>query len=436
MDPNLIAVFGLCFMILLILLGMNVGVAMFLTGFLGCIIVRNFDAAIGILRQVPSSQAMTYAYCVVPLFVLMGNAAFKSGISDGMFDTVEKWLSRLPGNLACASVVACAVFGAICGSTPATTATIGTVALPQMKKTGYSAELAVGAIAVGGGLGIMIPPSTPMIVYGIATQSSIGQLFAAGVIPGILLTAIIVAQIIFRIKRNPTLAPGGRKCSWSERFRSLKGIAGVVLLFALVLGGMFSGFFTVNEAAAIGAGASIVMMAIMRNCTWKNLKTIIFETVKTSGMVFLMLIGATVFGSFLTLTRLPAQLASTVGTWDVNRYVILAVIIIIYAFLGMVIDALPMILITMPIVWPIISRLGFDAIWFGIIVILVIDLGVITPPVGINCYVMAGVARDVPLATIFKGAVPFCLSIIIAIVLVVLFPQLATWLPTLLYPAG
>lgn len=431
MSLTLIAVLGLGIMIICILMGMNVGMSMLVVGFAGLLMVKGWKGSIGVLRQVPVTQAATYSFTVIPMFVLMGNAAFKSGVSDGLFNVADKWLSRVPGNYACSSVVASAIFGAICGSTVATTATIGTVALPKMKQAGYADTLAVGAICVGGGIGIMIPPSTPMIVYAVATENSVGKLFAAGVLPGILMTLLICIQIVVMIKLNPSLAPAGYKCPWKERLIALKGLVGVVILFGIVLGGMFVGFFTVNEAAAIGAVASIIMMIVNRTFSWKNLKAIVIDTVTSTGMVFMLMIGATIFGNFLTVTRLPAALADWVTGLQVSRYVILALIIAVYFFLGMIMDALPMILLTVPIFYPIICNLGFDTIWFGIILILVVDLGVITPPVGINCYIMAGMAKDIPLMTIFKGAVPFVAALLLTILLITIFPQIATWLPSI-----
>lgn len=435
MSLTILAVTGLAIMIVCILMGMNVGMSMLVIGFAGLCAVKGWRGALGILRQVPVTQAATYSFTVIPMFVLMGNAAFKSGVSDGLFNAADKWLSRVPGNYACSSVVASAIFGAICGSTVATTATIGTVALPKMKQAGYADKLAAGAICVGGGIGIMIPPSTPMIVYGVATENSVGKLFAAGVFPGILMTAIICLQIVLMIRLDPTLAPAGYKCPWKERFIALKGLVGIVILFGIVLGGMFAGFFTVNEAAAVGAVCAILMMVVKRTFTFKNFKAIVIDTVSSTGMVFMLMIGATVFGSFLTVTKLPAALADWVSALEVSRYVILALIVLAYFFLGMIMDALPMILLTIPIFYPIISGLGFDTIWFGIILILVVDLGVITPPVGINCYIMAGMAKDIPLTTIFRGAVPFVVALLLTIVLVTVFPGIATWLPSVVHGA-
>lgn len=435
MNMLTLAILAFVLMFALIILGMNIGMTMFIVGLIGMIAVKGMPAAIGILRQVPSSQASSYTLSVIPLFVLMGNAVFESGISDGLFDTAKKWLSRLPGNLACATVLACAVFGSVCGSTIATTATMGTVAFPKMKEAGYSERLAIGSIAVGGGLGILIPPSTTMIIYGVATENSIGKLFAAGVFPGLLCTAIIILQILIMIKFNPSLAPKGVKCSWLERFKSLKSIVSVVILFVIVLGGMFAGFFTVNEAASIGAFAAILMMIFNRRMSFKSLKSILFSTIQTTGMCFLLMIGAQVFSSFLTMTKMPMVVAGIVADMDVSRYVIFAVIVLIYFVMGCIMDAVPMILLTMPVFYPIMIELGFNTIWFGVIIVLVVNLGNITPPVGLNCYVVAGTVKDVPLSTIFRGALPFVFALIVTLVIICIFPQIALFLPSVLYDA-
>jgi len=428
-----LALVMLALMITLILLGLNIAITMTVVGFVGIILAKDFSTAIAVLRQIPANNATMYTLTVIPLFVLMGNAVFQSGISDGLFEATNKWLSRMPGNLACATVFACAVFGAVCGSTIATTATIGTAAYPKMKEAGYKDTLIAGSIASGGGLGILIPPSTTMIIYGVATENSIGKLFAAGALPGILCCIVIIIQIIIMIKANPTLAPGGEKCSWIERLKSLKSLIYIVVLFLAVLGGMFSGFVTVNEAAALGAVISIIMMAMKGKLNWKNLKSITADAIKTSGMCYFCMVGAAILGSFLTLTRMPAALSGVVANLNVSRYVILAVIFLIYGILGCIMNATPMVLLTMPVFYPIITYLGFDSIWFGVFIVLIVNLGGITPPVGLNCYVLAGTVKELPLATIFRGSLPFCISILLTIIIITIFPQIATWLPSLLY---
>lgn len=429
------ALIGILILLILMFIGMNIGMAMMLVGFCGYWYVVNFNAALGVLQTIPASQAAAYSLSVIPLFVLMGNFAFAAGMSEGLYNVGHKWLGRLPGGLACATIAACAGFGAICGSTTATAATMGTVALPEMKKYGYDDTLSTGSVSVGGTLGIMIPPSTPMIIYGIIAQLSIGRLFAAGIVPGILLSALLIITVVFLVKRNPSLAPKSDKFTLREKIASLKGIVNMVILFGGVFVGMFSGLFTVNEAAACGAFLAMVIMILMGRMNVKSLLAVLKDTVKTTGMCFLMLIGAIIFGNFLAITRVPMTLASYVGGLDVSPYLVLFFVVLVYAILGCFMDALPMIMLTCPIFLPIITEIGFDPIWFGVIIILVMELGLITPPVGMNCYVISGIAKEVPLSKIFRGSIPFSIAILLCIIIVTAFPGLATWLPTLFYGA-
>lgn len=434
MDATTIAVLGIVVLLVLLILGMDIGLAMLLTGTVGYMLITNINAALGVLRQAPATQASNYALCVIPLFIMMGNFCFASGMSEGLFDVGDKWLSKMPGGLSCATVAACAGFGAICGSTTATAATMGVVAIPTMRKYGYADSLSTGAVSVGGTLGIMIPPSTPFIVYGIMAEQSIGRLFAAGVMPGIMTAILCMAVIVFQVLRNKSLAPStNRKITWRDRLISLKGLFWVAILFIIVLGGMFTGFFTVNEAAAFGAFGGLVIMAIRRRLTWKSFLAVMKDTIKTTAMSYVILVGADVFSKFLAISKLPMTLANFIEGLDVSRYIILVVIVLIYAIMGCFMDALPMITLTVPIFLPIMTSLGFDPIWFGVVCVLVMQLGLITPPVGLNCYVIAGVAKDVPLSTIFKGSLPFVPAILAAVILVTVFPQIATWLPTLIY---
>jgi len=433
MDMLTLSVVALVVMIVLILAGMQVGVSMALVGFVGLIVCKDFNVAMGVLRTTPSMLASSYVFTVIPLFILMGHAAYKAGISDGLFDAANKWLSRLPGNIACASTVTCATFSAICGSQLATTATVGTIVLPKMFESGYSKRLAAGVVSVSGGIGMLIPPSTVMIVYGVATENSIGKLFAAGVFPGILLGIVILLQIQMIILRDRTAAPRGFKCSWIDRIKSLKELWAIVILFIVVLVGMFSGFYTVNEAAAVGAFFSILLMGIKRKLTWANFKDILKDTASISGMIFILIIGGTIFGNFLAHTRMPTLLANFIAGLDVNRYVILLCVFLIYVLLGAMMDEMPMIMLTVPIFYPIMMNLGFDPIWFGVFIMLVCCTGVICPPVGINCYVVAGLFKELPLSTVYRGAVPFLGAITVVTIIVTFLPQIATWLPTVLH---
>jgi tripartite ATP-independent transporter DctM subunit len=429
---TLCAIWGIVALLVLLFLGMHIGLAMTLVGFVGYATVVNFNAATGVLRNVPATQASNFALVVIPLFVLMGNFAFASGMSEGLFNAGDKWLSRLPGGLSCATVAACAGFGAICGSVPATTGTMGAVAIPEMRRYGYSDRLSTGAVAVGGTLGIMIPPSTPMVIYGIIAEQSIGRLFLSGIIPGILCTIILCSSIVFMVKRNPSLAGPSVTYTWQDRLASLKGLSWMAVLFVCVFFMMFSGIFTINEAAAGGAFLAMLITLIRGRLTWQVFRSVMMDSVKTTSMVFLVLIGAIIFGNFLAITRLPMVLASFIGSLAVSKYMILTIIVIIYGILGCFMDALPMIMLTVPIFLPIITELGFDPIWFNVIIILVMQLGCITPPVGMSCYVVAGITRDIPLSTIFRGAVPFCFGLLATIVIVTVWPGLATWLPSLM----
>lgn len=432
-----IAVLGIVIMLVLLFLGMHIGLSMMLVGFFGYwIATGNLSAALGVIRQVPATTASSYSLCVIPLFILMGNAAFAGGMSDGLFDAGDKWLGKLPGGLGCATIAACAGFGAICGSAPATAATMGVIAVPKMRSLGYDDSLATGAVAAGGTLGILIPPSTPMIVYGIMAEASIGRLFAGGIMPGILLALLFIATIVFKVLRNPELAPRtDRKITWKERFSSLKGLIWVVILFAIVLGGMFTGFFSVNESAAIGALCAILIMIIRRRFTWKSFIKVLTTSIKSACMVYLVIMGADVLGKFLAVTNLPATLASFVEGLQISRYLIVIIIILIYAIMGCFMDALPMITLTAPIFLPVVTGLGFDAVWFGVLCVIIMELGFITPPVGMCSYVISGVCKDVPLQRVFKGVLQFIPAILICAVLITIFPNIVLWLPNLLYGA-
>ena len=441
MSSLTIGIIGIVVFLVLIFLGMNIGLALLIVGFAGYAAVVNPTAALALLRTDPATQASTYSFMVVPLFILMGNFAFHAGLSGGLYECANKWLNRLPGSLACATVAACAGFGAICGSCAATCATMGTISIPEMRKYGYNDRLATGSIAMGGTLGILIPPSTPMIIYCImVTEASIGALFIAGILPGLLMAVLCMCTIIFQVLLHPALAPRGAKYSWKERLISLRGLIGVVVLFGVVLGGMFSGFVSVNQSAAIGAFLALIIMVvnmgIRKELTWKNFytkfKDAMWTTIRTFAMTFLIIIGASVFCKFLTITKIPMTLANYIGGLNVNKYVIIALMTLIYLFLGMIMDELPMIMLTVPIFWPIASNLGFSPIWFGIFIIMSMELGAISPPVGLNCFIISGVAKDVPLGTIYKGALPFMLTIFIGIALMCIFPEIATFLPGLM----
>lgn len=433
MDATTIGIIGVVALIVLIFMGMNIGMALMTVGFMGYAAVTNIKAAFSVLSTVPSTQASAYSMLVIPLFILMGNFAYRARLSAGLYDVGKKWLSRVPGNLACATIAACAGFGAICGSTPATCATMGTIALPEMRQEGYDDRLSTGAIAIGGTLGILIPPSTPMILYAVLTTSSVGALFSAGVLPGIMLAALCILTIVLLCKLRPSYAPPTCKYSWGERLRSLKGLIGVVVLFGVVLGGMFSGWFSVAQASAIGAFLAMLLTIPGRTFSKETIMDALKECTRTFAMTFLIIIGASVFSSFLAITKLPMTLAGAIGGLHVSKYVVLLLITLIYIFLGMIMDALPMMMLTVPIFYPIVTALGFSGIWFGIYIILVMNFGSISPPVGINCFIINGIAKDISLGTIYRGIVPFVFTLIVAIVLIIFFPAIVTCIPDLLH---
>lgn len=442
MDALTIAILGVIVLLILLIMGMNIGICMMAVGFFGCLVVylsRGMDitpalnAALISLKKVPFTQATNYSFMVIPLFVLMGQLSYYSGMSSGLYDMTEKWLGGLRGGLAMATVVACALFGAICGSSAATAATMSVVCLPEMRKHGYEDGMACGSIAAGGTLGILIPPSTGFIIYGIVAGESIGALFAAGIFPGIVLALCYCLAIAFVVRRHPEYAPDKMHYTMKEKLASLKGGAAMVLLFVIVIGGMFAGFFTASEGSAIGAFLAFVWLLVSGNFTWKVFVQALRDTVRTSGQIFLILIGAYVFGSFLTVTNLPSALAAFVQSLDVSRYIILAIILVMYAIMGCLMDSLAMVMLTVPIFYPIMTALGFDGIWYGVIMVMVMEMGLITPPVGMNVYIVSGVAKEVPLQKIFRGTAPMVVAMVAAIVIIIVFPQIATFLPNLMY---
>ena len=426
-----IAITGVIILLVLLVFGMNIGVTMMCVGFFGYMAVKGFMPALALFKNIPFTQATTYSFTVIPLFVLMGNLAYYSGMSGDLYDCAHKILGGMKGGLAVATVVACAAFSAICGSTAATAATMGVVALPEMRQHGYDDSLSCGSIAAGGTLGILIPPSTGFIIYGIVSGTSIGGLFAAGILPGVVLALCYVIAIMIVCKIHPDRAPGRLKFTGIEKFKSLKGALPMVILFVVVIGGIFGGLFTANEASAVGAVMALLYLIIRRKFTFKILMDCLRDTVKTSGMIFLILIGAYIFGSFLTVTRLPTTLANFVTGLEVSRYLILLVIIIIYAVMGCLMDSLAMVMLTVPIFLPIMLDLGFNEIWYGVLMIMVMEMGLITPPVGMNVYIVAGVAKDVPLQKIFKGVAPMVIGMFAAVFINCVWQDLAMYLPRL-----
>ena len=433
MSLSTIGIIGIIVLIVLLYSKMPVGFAMGFLGLIGFSYVVSFDAGLNLLARDVWDVFSSYNLTVIPLFVFMGQIAFHAGISRRLYDSAYVLLGHRRGGLAMTTVGACAAFSAICGSTNATAATMATVALPEMKRYGYDMGLATGTVAAAGSLGILIPPSVIFIVYGILTEQSIGKLFAAGILPGILLCFLFLLTIHLRVLKNPSLAPPGPKSNIREKFRSFAGILETMILFALVMGGIFLGLFTPTEAAAIGAFMTLLIAIIRRQLYWKGFIQSLADTTKISCMIMVIVTGAVIFGHFMAITRIPYILADYVSSLPLSPHAIIGVIIFVYLIGGCFMDALAMIMLTIPIFFPVVQKLGFDPIWFGVVIVLITEMGVITPPVGINVYVVYGVARDVPLEKIFRGVFPMLIALFVCNLLLILFPQIALWLPGLMH---
>jgi len=360
----------------------------------------------------------------------MGTIAFYSGIGGRLYNAAYRFLGKLPGGLAIATCYACAAFGACCGSTVAGAAAMGKVTLPEMKKYNYDPSLATGCVASAGSLAILIPPSTIFIIYGVLTEQSIGKLFAAGILPGILLATFFAIAVYIICRRNPRLGPAGASTTWKEKLSSLSGVVEMLILFGLVMGGLFVGWFTPTEAGAAGSAGALIIALVRRQLSWRGFLNSLVETTQITAMVFLIVTGATIFGHFMAVSRVPFELSEWVGGLGVHRNVIMVFILFGYLIAGCFMDSLAMVTLTVPILYPVILKLGFDPIWFGVIIVLVAEMGVITPPVGMNVYVIKGVAEDVPLETIFRGIFPFLVALIVCTLILIMLPQIALFLPS------
>lgn len=425
-------IIGIIILVFLLYSKMPVGFAMGFLGLMGFSYVVTFEAGFNLLARDVWDVFSSYNLTVIPLFVFMGQIAFHAGISRRLYDSAYVLFGHRRGGLAMTTVGACAGFSAICGSTNATAATMATVTLPEMKRYGYDMSLATGTVAAAGSLGILVPPSVIFIVYGILTEQSIGKLFAAGILPGILLCFLFLMTIYLRVLKNPSLAPPGPQTSLKEKFRSFTGVIETLILFAMVMGGIFFGVFTPTEAAAIGAFLTILIAVFRRQLTWNAFVNSLSDTTKISCMIMVIVTGAVIFGHFMAITRVPYELAEWVSSLPLPPHAIMGVIILVYLFGGCFMDALAMIMLTIPIFFPVVQTLGFDPIWFGVVIVLITEMGVITPPVGVNVYVVYGVAKDVPLENIFRGVFPMLLALLLCNLILLMFPQIALFLPNLM----
>lgn len=431
MSNALVGIIGIVMLLVLFIIEMPIAFAMAIVGFAGFSFLTSLDGGLSILARDIYSQFTEYTLTAITTFVAMGSFAFATGITTRLFDASYKLVGQFRGGLAMASIFASSGFAAICGSTVATAATVGKVSLPEMRSRGYDNGLAAGCIAAGGTLGILIPPSNMMIVYGVLTQQSIGKLFIAGVIPGILLTLLFIFVVFIICRRNPKAGPPGPSTSWTVKLKSLAELIDVILLFGLVIGGLFAGFFTPTQAGGIGvAGATVIGLA-RRELPLKKLYTACKDTLITSCMILFIIAGAQVFGHFIAVSTLPMAFANLAVEFNLPHVVTMICIVIIYLIGGCFIDILPLVLLTLPIFYPIVIHLGYDPVWFCIIIVLISQAGVITPPVGVNAYVVHGIARDIPLRKVFSGSYPFLAMIVLLTIVLFFTPQLVTWLPSL-----
>jgi tripartite ATP-independent transporter DctM subunit len=431
MSTDAVAVTGFVSLFALMMLRVPVGIAMGLVGVLGFgYLVGDITPALKILATSPIRTATDAQFAVIPLFLLMGAFASASGMSRELFRAANTFLGHLRGGLGVATIAACGGFAAICGSSVATAATFSKVAYPEMRSHGYPQSFATGVIAAGGSLGIMIPPSTVFAVYGLITEQDIGRLFIAGVVPGILAVGMYIVTINIIAFVKPGFLPKTPRYSFAERMASVRDIWAVVLLFVFIIGGLYAGMFTATEAAGMGAGGAFIIAIVRRKLSRADFWRCLIESLRTTAAVFTILIGALIFGYFLTITQTPQKITHFLTGLGIGSYGVLVLIMLMYLVLGCIMDAMAMIILTVPIVFPVIKDLGFDPIWFGVIIVMTVELGLIHPPVGMNVFVIKSVITDVKLSTVFYGVMPFELTDILRLAILILFPILATWLPS------
>jgi len=429
MSPTTAGIIGMVVLLVLLFLRMPIGIAMALVGAIGIAVLNSPDAALHILGSYPFSHGAVQALSVIPLFVLMGNFAVMSGMSSDLFAAAYAWMGHRRGGLASATVLACAGFAALSGSSVASAITMGRVTLPEMRKYNYDMRLATGVVAAGGTLGILIPPSTVLVIYGILTEQSIGKLFMAGFLPGLLLTALFIITVVIVCAVRPDFGPPGPRAAMRERWAALRSAGAFFVVLAATIGGMYAGVFTVTEASAVGAGLTLAHAAWRRRLTWAGLSDALLQTVRTTAMVFLILIGAHIFSPFLAMSRIPVDLANALTAMALPSLSVLSILLVAYIILGMFLEGFAILVLTVPIVLPIMLAMNFDPIWFGIFMVIVLEMGLISPPVGINVFVVKGIAEDVPMYRIFAGILPFWAAMIVCVAILVAFPQIALILP-------
>jgi tripartite ATP-independent transporter DctM subunit len=429
MSPTAAGILGIIALFVLFALRMPIGMSMLLIGGVGFAYLGSWQAASALLGSEPYHVTSAYALSVIPLFVLMGQFATLSGMARDFYAAAYAWIGHWRGGLAGATIAACAGFSALTGSSVACAATIGQVALPEMRRYRYSMRLATGVVAAGGTLGILIPPSAGMVVYAILTEQSIGRLFLAGVLPGLLLTAVFLTTIAIICTVRPKYGPPAEGVTFAERLRASSRALPMFTIVVVTIGGIYLGFFTPSEAAAVGAFLAMLLALVRGTLNLKSGTDVLLETVRTSGLIFLILIGATLFSQFIAISRIPADLAALLIGLELPRVAVLTLILVTYIALGMFMEGFAMMVLTLPVVFPIITALGYDPIWFGVIMVIVLEMGLIDPPVGVNVFVVKGIAGDVPMNDIFIGILPFWLAMIVTIVILIAVPDIAMLLP-------
>jgi tripartite ATP-independent transporter DctM subunit len=423
------ALLGFAAVFALAILRVPLAFAMGLVGVVGMGLLRGWAASFASASQVVFETGFAYTLSVVPLFILMGNFVARAGLAHELFRAAYSFVGHVRGGLAHATIIACAGFGAICGSSIATAATMSRVAYPSMKRLGYADYLSAGVIAAGGTLGIMIPPSTIMVIYGIVTETHIGKLFAAGVLPGLLCTLLLMAGVAWITWRDPAAGPAGQRTSWRERAAAVRDIWGVALLVVVVLGGIYGGVFTATEGAGIGASGAFFFAFARRTLTWRVLYEVLVDSARTTAMLFTVLIAAMMFANFVNFTTMPGDLKDTIVRVGLTPLAVVGAMMLIYVLLGTIMEELSMVLLTLPVFFPIVTQLGFDPVWFGVLIVLVVQIGLVSPPVGMNLFVLNALLKTVPLGQIFRGVWLFVVALVLALVAVLEFQPLALWLP-------
>ena len=431
MSVALVTVFTVALLFLFFLMGFEIGLSMALAGFIGYVIMVGLDAALNLVALDVWSVFSSYGFIVIPLFVLMGQIASNTGISKGLYSCAYRFLGHVPGGLAIGTVAAATAFKAICGSSTATSATFATIAIPEMDRYGYDKRLSCGTVATVGTLGVIIPPSVVLIIYGILTETSIGKLFLAGIIPGLLIAFSFVVTLFGWCKINPKLGPGGEKSTWKARLASLPSVAWVLAIFILVVGGLMQGFFTPTEAGSVGAFSVFLLVLAKRDITWKSTLKSISDSLKIACMVLMLILGATILGHFFAATKTPYLVADWLGGLPLHRTMVMVIIIFVYLIGGSFIEDLAFLILATPIFLPLVLKLGYDPIWFGVIVCVTSMIGIILPPMAVNVFVVSGIAK-VPIGTVYKGIYPYLMGMSVCLLILLLFPGISLWLPNLL----